>query len=199
MKKICIVMMLLATLSIHAQEKKWERAIYVGAGVMFDNHGYRTDKGLALKAGCGIGYHFDEHWSVMPGIAVRSEWENGFADAAEGADDDTFTFLDIPVLARYHTGNGVGNWTFALGPVFSFCVENDSYYIDADPSSKLGGLDKCKQFSFGLQPGVGYQLTKHFSVGVDAFIDLTNLKLCHGLTTGSKHIHDISAKVAFLF
>ena len=191
--------MLVVSLGVHAQVKKWEHNVYVGAGLMIDDHGYRTKKGLAFNAGYGLNYYFNEQWSLMPGVAVRQVSENGFADSADGADDDVFTFLDVPVVAQYHVGTGKGAWTLGLGPVFSFCVGNDTYYMDAAPGAKLNDLDKCKTFSFGLQPSVSYRLGKHFGIGLDGYISLSNMKNNHGLLSGSKHIHCIVAKAVVMF
>ena len=192
-----LVLMLMTTLATQAQERKWENKFYAGAGFMAAKGDGDSSSGLALQAGYGLMYRFAEHWSLMPGVAVRYVAENAFADSADGADDDAFTFLDIPLLVQHHVGSGKGSWTLGLGPVFSFCVGNDNYYVDADPQSPLNKLSKCKDFSLGLQPSINFQLSKHFSVGIDGHIGLTNLKRNHGLTSGSKHIHSLTAHVAW--
>ena len=194
-----LILMLLTTLNIQAQNKKWEHNIYVGAGLMMKSEDSHSHQGLSLKAGYGLGYFFNGQWSVMPGLAVRNVEENPFAEAADGADEDGFTILDVPIVARYNVGNGTGSFTFGLGPVLSFCIDNETYYIDADPSSPLNKLNKCKTFSVGLQPSISYQMLKHLSIGLDGYYCLTNIKDTHGLTGGSKHIHDVTAKIIFLF
>lgn len=199
MKQICLALLLLFALEADAQQKKWEHNVYAGAGLMMEGHGYSSETGLALQAGYGLTYRFSDQWSVRPGVALRSVLENGFADSADGADDDVFTFLDIPILGQYQVGVGKGSLTFGLGPVFSFCVDNDTYYVDAEPWSPLNKLDKCTTFSFGLQPSIDYRVWKHLSVGVDGYVSLSNLKNNHGLTSGSKHIHCLGVHVGLLF
>jgi hypothetical protein len=199
MKKICIALMLLTALAAQAQQRKWENKFYAGAGLMASKTDADNAHGLALQAGYALTYHFSRQWSLMPGVAVRNVAENGFGSSADGADDDVFTFLDIPLLVQHRVGSGKGSTTLGLGPVFSFCVDNDAYYIDAEPQSPLNKLAKCNLFSLGLQPSLDHRLTNHFSLGLDAYICLTNLKRNHGLTSGSKRIHCLTAHVAWTF
>ena len=110
--------------------------------------------------------------------------------------DDAFWFVDIPLLGRYHTGVGKRNWTFGVGPALSFCVRNETFYVDADPHSPLNHLDKCKAFTLGLQPTASYQFARHFNVGLDCFICLTDQKLHHGMASGSKYIHSFTVRMA---
>ena len=205
MKKVILAALLLASLSVGAQERKWEHRLYVGAGLMAERETDGNSSGLALKAGYGLSYHWSEQWSLKAGVAVRDVTQNGFKDvfdgfggAVDGADDDHFTFLDVPVIAHYHIGQGRGSWALGLGPVLSFCVGNETYYIDADPQSPLSRLNKCKTFALGLQPSVTYRVSRHIEIGVEATLGLTNLKRTHALTTGSKRIHDVALTVGWV-
>ena len=78
-------------------------------------------------------------------------------------------------------------------------LKNDTYYIDADPQSPLNHLDKSKRFALGLQPAVTYRLSRHWELGVEANIGLTNIKDGHGLTSGSKHVHHVMATIGVVF
>lgn len=199
MKRLLWSLMLLAALNAQAQERKWEHRFSLGAGITAEREDGRTDNGLALRAGYALAYNLSEQWSLMAGLAIRDVSENTFGDAMDGADDDHFTFLDLPLVARYHVGQGKGSWALGLGPVLSYCISNDTYYIDADPQSPLNYLDKSKRFVLGLQPAVTYRLSRHWELGVEANIGLTNIKDGHGLTSGSKHIHYVMATIGVVF
>ena len=198
MKKLLLTVLFLTSLIAGAQERKWEHRIYVGAGLMNECAEGYSGSGLALKAGYGLRYFCAEQWSLTAGVTLRDVTENAFKNTLEGADDDHFTFLDVPAIAQYHVGRGKGSWSLGLGPVFSFCIANEHYYVDADPDSPLNQLDKCKKFAFGLQPSITYQLSRRWEIGIEANIGLTNIENTHNLTIGSKHLHDVTATIGIV-
>ena len=198
-KSIIIILFLITVFSASAHEKRWENNFYLGQGFIMDYKDGEGEDGVSIVAGYGLSYRMSPHWSVMPGVAYRSVIEGGPFEYYDGHDYDSFTFLDVPLLVRYHTGVNKRYFTFGFGPVFSFCTNNDTYYMDADPRSPLNDLKKCKTFSLGLQPTVSYQFARHFSVGLDGYICLTNLKQHHNLTTGGIHIHSLTFRMAYNF
>ena len=123
--------------------------------------------------------------------------ENFFSSAKDGAASDDFVFLDVPVLAQYH----VDRWAFGLGPVFSFCVSNDTYYVDHDPNSELNGKNKIKNFYLGLQPSIKYQIGRHFRIGIDGQIGLHDVRKSYGFETQTtnKYLHNIVATIGVVF
>lgn len=140
MKKILLSLFVLMSLGTQAQ--KLEHNLYAGFGMFFQS-GKELNNGATFKVGYGLNCYFSEQWSVMPGVAYREANENMFKSAKDGASDDHFKFIDVPVVAQYHIGNGKGSWTLGLGPVFSFCVESSKYHFDADPNSPFNGVRKC--------------------------------------------------------
>lgn len=198
MKKIIIsALLLMAAVSGFSQDRKWEHNIYVAGGLLIDREWGESETGVSMKLGYGLNYYFSEHWSMMPGIDIRQDAENFFSSAKEGADSDDFVFLDIPILAQYH----LDRWTFGLGPVFSFCVSNDTYYVDHDPTSKLNGKDKIKNFYLGLQPSIKYQIGRHFRIGIDGQIGLHDVRKSYGFETQTtnKYLHNIVATIGVVF
>ena len=198
MKKIIIsALLLLVAVTGYSQDRKWEHNIYVAGGLLIDREWGESETGVSMKLGYGLNYYFSEHWSMMPGIDIRQDAENFFSSAKDGADSDDFVFLDVPVLAQYH----VDRWTFGLGPVFSFCVSNDTYYVDHDPNSKLNGKDKIKKFYLGLQPSIKYQIGRHFRIGIDGQIGLHDVRKSYGFETQTtnKYLHNIVATVGVVF
>jgi hypothetical protein len=198
MKKIIIsALLLMAAVSGFSQDRKWEHNIYVAGGLLIDREWGENDTGVSMKLGYGLNYYFSEHWSMMPGIDIRRDAENFLSSDKDGADSDDFVFLDVPVLAQYH----VDRWTFGLGPVFSFCVSNDTYYVDHDPNSELNGKNKIKDFYLGLQPSVKYRIGKHFLVGIDGQIGLHDVRKSYGFETQTtnKYLHNIVATIGVVF
>ena len=138
----------------------------------------------------------------MPGVAYREVNERGLKTCLDGSDYDHFNFIDIPIIVHYYLGGDKGSWlTFGLGPVFSFCIGNDTYYINADPKDPRNGLEKAKSFSFGLQPSITCPVGKHWKFGVEAYLNLTDMQKKYknlGIN-GSRHIHHFAATVGFIF
>lgn len=163
-----------------------------------DHSRHDNSNGLSVRLGYGLNYYFTDHISVMPAIAVRNVSENTFGDSGDGSNDDSFTFLDVPVDFQYHLSGKSKGWVLELAPVFSFALDKDKYYVDADPRSSLDGQSKIKTFHLGLQPGFLYQTGK-FRVGIESNIGLQNIENRHGLSSGSKYIHDVVASVCFHF
>ena len=154
MKKIIISsLLLLVAVTGYSQDRKWEHNIYVAGGLLIDRE-----------------------WV---GLISARDAENFFSSAKDGAASDDFVFLDVPVLAQYH----VDRWAFGLGPVFSFCVSNDTYYVDHDPNSELNGKNKIKNFYLGLQPSIKYQIGRHFRIGIDGQIGLHDVRKSYGFET----------------
>lgn len=197
MRIIVFALLLMAAVSGFSQDRKWEHNIYVAGGLLIDREWGESETGVSMKLGYGLNYYFSEHWSLMPGIDIRRDAENFFSSAKVGADSDDFVFLDVPVLAQYH----LDRWTFGLGPVFSFCVSNDTYYVDHDPNSELNGKNKIKDFYLGLQPSVKYRIGKHFLVGIDGQIGLHDVRKSYGFETQTtnKYLHNIVATIGVVF
>lgn len=198
MKRTIIALLLLIGFigAVAAQERKWEHSINLSAGLYLDGTVADYDLGVSAKLGYGVAYRFTEQFSVKTGIAQRLDMESPIkAYTYDGGDYDAFTFIEVPLVARYHTKDHV---VFGLGPVFAFCTSNDTYYIDADPQSPLNGKPKIKEFYVGLQPSIIYQW-KHFALGVEATCGLMDVKLNHGLTTGSKYLNQVMCSISYRF
>ena len=198
MKRISMALLLLVGVlgAASAQERKWEHSVNLSVGLFLDGTTLGYDYGLSTRLGYGVAYRFAERFSVKSGVAYRADMESPIkAYTYEGADYDAFEFVEVPLVARYHTKD---NLVLGLGPVFSFCTNNDTYYIDPKPDSPLNGKTKIKDCYVALQPSIMYQW-EHFSLGVEANIGLMDVKLNHGLTTGSKYLHQVMGCVAYRF
>jgi hypothetical protein len=199
-RKLITLAFLLISLSIAAQDervKKWEHFVYVGAGVFIEN-AQQHEKGFSAKIGYGLSYRFAPVFSVMAGVAYHTLGINLFEDAKEGADDDFFEFIDIPLVAQYRLPCRTGQWMLGLGPVLSIATRRDHYYVDADPTDPLNGKAKIKPIGIGLQPSTMYQW-KHLRAGVEADIGLRDMRISYGHRLGSLHLHDVNFVLGFCF
>ena len=198
-KQILMTLLFVATVGGYAQEKKWEHHLHVSSGLLIDREWEESKTGVSMNIGYGLNYYFSEHWSLMAGLDIRRDTENFFSSVGDGGDTDDFTFLDIPFSMQYH----VNRWSFGLGPVFSFCVSNDSYYIDSpnSPYSALDGKEKIKDFYVGMQPSIRYRFGRHVVLGIDGHIGLQDMKKSYDINVpiSHKYLHIIVATVGIVF
>jgi len=189
---------LLTSLLSSAQEGQIEHTIYVGGGYFWESRGSgaQTVTGASLKIGYALDYFITHNLSVMPGIALRSEMEGGFGDSDDGAADYDFTFLDIPVMLRYHFGEG-SRWAVGVGPAFSYAIHRDEIYNDADPSDPIAGQPVIKKTDFALHLNICYKLN-HWRLGIDSRIGLTDVAMKY-VGTPSRHINNVSAVIGYSF
>lgn len=190
------------TYNAGAQDQKIENNIYASLGVCFDVDSYRfkTECGLVSKLGYGLNYYFTEKISTMVGVVWHGHSESLLNTNMDGGDFDDFDFLDFPLIFQGHYETlGKGKVMLGVGPVFSFCVGNDDYYIDSDPNDPLNGMEKIKNFNWSIMPCIAYEL-KHFRIGMDVNIGLRNIRHTNnGLCDGSKRIHDVCLTVGAKF
>lgn len=195
---ILTTLLMLSSIALNAQEKKFEHNIYVSGGLLIDKTSGDTEKGMSIKVGYGLNYYFSDKLSIMPGVALRQVVVQPFT-SSEGGDDDVFTFLDVPIIMQYHFLEGNNAWVFGLGPVLSFCVNNDQYYYDARPyDSAFPSTDKIQNFNVGIQPSIMYQTGK-FRIGVEGNAGLLNIAKQRPYSSDTKHIHDIVASIYYHF
>lgn len=187
---------LLFSLSAAAQNKRFEHNFYVGLG--YATEFANEEAPIAFHVGYGLNCYLSPHWSIMPGIGYRAKFEVGDDEVGIGSYD--CSFIDILVLIQYHLSNPrKSGLVVECGPVFSFIASNNQYYIDADPNHPLNDKDIYRSFDFGLQPGIYYQMGKHWRLGVQGHIGLLNLQKDYPGTTGSYHFHDCALTLNFHF
>lgn len=199
MRKLALmVMLLLASAGMKAQEKKWEHQVFISSGILFNRDDGSSETGLSAQLGYGLNHFLSEKFSLMPGIVLRYASDNGFKRSLEGADDDNFFFADIPLMALYHVSGHANGWVLGIGPVFSFALDKDDYYNDANPNDPLNGKSQIKTFGLGLQPSVTHKLGR-FRLGVEGHINLTNMLEKYDRVSSSKHLHHVVASLYYRF
>lgn len=189
--------LLCMALSAQAQHRPITHHAFAGLGLLIDSEGSHSNVGITAKAGYGMNIRLSERWSVMPGVGVREMTERPFYDE-DGGDDDHFVFLDVPVMLQYHLSATPDGWMFGLGPVFSFCLDNEHHYVNAIPDGYYSEQNKIHTFSVGVQSGVAYQF-KHFRIGIEGNIGLADIARKDKRFTESKHLHDVMLVVGYRF
>jgi len=178
------------------QGKRIEHNFYIGLG--YATEFADEEAPIAFHVGYGLNYYLTRHWSVMPGIGYRAKFEVGDVTGKEGAYD--CSYIDIPVLIQYHLSNPrKSGLVVECGPVFSFIASNNQYYNGADPNYPLNDRDIYRPFDFGLQPGIYYQMGKHWRLGLQGHVGLLNLEKDYPGVSGSFHFHDLTATLNFHF
>ncbi len=178
------------------QGKRIEHNFYIGLG--YATEFADEEAPIAFHVGYGLNYYLTRHWSVMPGIGYRAKFEVGDVTGKEGAYD--CSYIDIPVLIQYHLSNPrKSGLVVECGPVFSFIASNNQYYNGADPNYPLNDRGIYRPFDFGLQPGIYYQMGKHWRLGLQGHVGLLNLEKDYPGVSGSFHFHDLTATLNFHF
>ena len=179
-----------------------EQNIYFSSGIykgveIVGNHRYK-DIGLTIKLGYGINYYFNDYFSIFPSVAYHSDMGSAL-NVKDGADDDDFSFIDVPIIFQARIdAEGGGKLMLGVGPVFSFLVENDQYYIDSDPWNPLDGKDKIKNFNFSISPCLAYEL-KHFRIGVELQFGLIDVEKKYDNVSGEKYLNNYCLNFAYKF
>ena len=178
------------------QGKRIEHNFYIGLG--YATEFADEEAPIAFHVGYGLNYYLTRHWSVMPGIGYRAKFEVGDVTGKEGAYD--CSYIDIPVLIQYHLSNPrKSGLVVECGSVFSFIASNNQYYNGADPNYPLNDRDIYRPFDFSLQPGIYYQMGKHWRLGLQGHVGLLNLEKDYLGVSGSYHFHDLTATLNFHF
>ena len=204
MKKLLLsIALVLGMNSIaQAQTKKFEHNIYWSAGMVTEASHYGSTNGYSFRTGYGLNCYFSEKFSLMPCITLRQEIETlSFNEEQAGAyvahkcgDDAMPERLDAigrEVIRK-------AKILFGVGPMFSYCIGKDSYYIDAVPDHWLNGKEKLNDFSVGVQPSIMFEFWK-MRIGVEGNIGLTNVRKKYDLSFENTYIHGIVGTVNFHF
>lgn len=199
MKKLLlsIALVLGLNVAVQAQTKKFEHNIYWSAGMVTEASHYGSTNGYSFRTGYGLNCYFSEKFSLMPCITLRQEIET-LSFNEDGADPFCYTFVDVPVMAQFHLSAGKCKWVFGVGPMFSYCIGKDSYYIDAVPEQWLDDNDKLNTFSVGVQPSIMFDFWK-MRIGVEGNIGLTNVRKKYDYNYENTYIHGIVGTVNFHF
>ena len=179
----------MAGISAKAQESN----ILIGTGLFGEtgDHAQDTFPGLVLRLSYGLDVSISDQWSVMPGVGIRTQMAKVNEIGWDGGDPDGMSMADVFFQARYHFVSGRARVVLGLGPQFSYMVQPDKYYIDADPFDPRGGKEKFKKWDISLQPSLVLQDGRHWQWGFEASVGLRNMMRPYPEynVSGSVHLH----------
>ena len=183
--------------------KRLENNFQLGGGLFLES-GYlarEENPGAVLRLSYGLDIRFNDQWSVMPGVGIRTQLSQIDHFMAVGNDPDGMSLADVFVTARYHIESDGARMVVGLGPALSVMTSPDTYYVDADPSDPLNGKEKFKRYDIGFQPSITFLSGKHFQWGFEGSIGLLNAMRQYPeyTRTGSVHLHYIAVTCGWHF
>lgn len=187
---------LLCARPVQAQDRLLETDIQFGLGGFSS---ISQDAGAVIQASLGLDIRLNERFSLMPFVGARLMSEGLLYIGAEGADYDFFNMLELGAAVRYHFADAPV--ILGVAPYFSHMSDQDTYYVDADPSDPLNGQPKLKPSDFGFKPGVYVDIRKHMRLGLEASIGLKNslIQYPEYHRTGTWHACSAVAVLSFHF
>ena len=142
MKKIILTMAAVFAVSFaNAQDKKGgssDMKFGVKAGYLSSNFTGDFDGGDARSSfyiGGLVDFAVSEKFHVQPELLY----------SVEGADEDSMTFLRLPIMAKYYVADG---FSLQAGPEFAFKIAAENELTD----------EFTKSLDYGLGIGAGYEL-----------------------------------------
>lgn len=189
MKKYFIIALLLTLMtSGMAQDRKWEHSVSAGLGQALEDF---RDLGsvYSLKAGYGLNRQLAQQWSIQTGLAIRTTASYGYL----------YSYLDLPVALQYRSIDIDGTWLLGLGPVVSYCINNDEYDAISTLDEHLEGEKMYKDFVLGLQPSIAYRPGRHWQIGAEANINLTNIGRPLGQASNNYRVYSILITASYVF
>ena len=181
MKKILFpIIAILFVQILSAQEtKRLENNILLGSGVFLES-GPRAEEyspGLVFRLSYGLDIRLNERWSVMPGAGLRGQGGpvRHIGRQYDGGNDDSMSLADFFIFGWFHVLKSEASpAAIGIAPVFSYMIDPDEYYIDADPDHPLSGRDKFNRMDIGIRPSIRFFTGKHFQWGLEGQIGLMN-------------------------
>ena len=191
-----------ASAQLNADRKRFESNICFGAG-MFAETGNPVDRpGVVLRLSYGLDIRFNDNWSLMPGVGLKSQVSDIAHLGWVGGDADQMSAIDLSCIARHHYSVFNDETVIGLGPQITYMFHPDRYYYDADPSDPIGNKEKFHRFDICLQPSIQCSTSKHSYWGIEAIIGLRNMMVqypFHSWTTGNIHLHNVMFIYGWIF
>lgn len=199
MKRILVIVLLCAaSLLSGAQEKKVDHSFQLGGGYYFRTLKYskaRTEaEGVAVQFSYGADFLLGKRWSVMPSIGISSVIET--ASPKMGGTTDRSSDIEFAVLARYRFAK---RCIAGLGPMLSYSFDGTDYPVSIDDGGRRGRTRIYTPFSLSVKPQFAVDLGKHWRVGAESAIGLSNTYRDSGNTGISSHLYYFLATVGFHF
>lgn len=171
MKKIILTMAAVFAVSFaNAQDKKGgssDMKFGVKAGLNNSNYTGDADSDAATSFYVGglVDFAVSEKFHVQPELLY----------SVEGADEDSMTFLRLPIMAKYYVADG---FSLQAGPEFAFKIAAENDLTD----------EFSKSLDYGLGLGAGYELESGLFFDARYNLGLANISDVDGFDVGTSSI-----------
>ena len=172
MKKIILTMAAVFAVSFaNAQDKKGgssDMKFGVKAGLNNSNYTGDADSDAATSFYVGglVDFAVSEKFHVQPELLY----------SVEGADEDSMTFLRLPIMAKYYVADG---FSLQAGPEFAFKIAAENELTD----------EFSKSLDYGLGLGAGYELESGLFFDARYNLGLANISDVDGADAGMSSIN----------
>ncbi|PJE42219.1 MAG: hypothetical protein CUR32_05310 [Flavobacterium sp.] len=171
MKKIILTMAAVFAVSFaNAQDKKGGSSdMKFGVKAGLNNSNYTgdadTDAATSFYVGGLVDFAVSEKFHVQPELLY----------SVEGADEDSMTFLRLPIMAKYYVADG---FSLQAGPEFAFKIAAENELTD----------EFTKSLDYGLGIGAGYELESGLFFDARYNLGLANISDVDGFDVGTSSI-----------
>ncbi|MEY2629868.1 MAG: hypothetical protein RLZZ469_764 [Bacteroidota bacterium] len=171
MKKVILTMAAVLAVSFaNAQDKKGgssDMKFGVKAGLNNSNYTGDADSDAATSFYVGglVDFAVSEKFHVQPELLY----------SVEGADEDSMTFLRLPIMAKYYVADG---FSLQAGPEFAFKIAAENELTD----------EFSKSLDYGLGLGAGYELESGLFFDARYNLGLANISDVDGFDVGTSSI-----------
>ena len=160
----------LAVSFANAQDKKGgssDMKFGVKAGLNNSNYTGDADSDAATSFYVGglVDFAVSEKFHVQPELLY----------SVEGADEDSMTFLRLPIMAKYYVADG---FSLQAGPEFAFKIAAENELTD----------EFSKSLDYGLGLGAGYELESGLFFDARYNLGLANISDVDGFDVGTSSI-----------
>ena len=204
MKKFLLMaVMAVAALTASAQKGEFHVTPHIALGYTHITNGGDFESNLSGKVGADVEYMVSDAFGLSLGLDydyIRSLNYTEKIGSEESKIYTDYSYLNIPVLAQYHFGEG---WAIKAGvqPMFLLAADLNADYKGSNASAYKKGSIKDAYESFVLAVPVGISYTFDSDVTVDLRCNIPTGRMDKDMGNGldSNRMIDVAVSVGYRF
>lgn len=210
MKKTIVFIFLLFSISVFAQQNKWDVGIVGGPGItaLTTNYAYKPDPNIGFYTGLSGQYNFNAHFAIHTELAFDrkgTKVDITFSDrngnkTGTGKQVNQFNYLTLPILFRATIGNKV-KYFLQAGSYVSYLLnatfKNSSSIDDPRLNLNINETSHTTPMDFGMSAGLGVLIPvkEKFAISCElrgnyGFVDVFNRH--------SSNVYELNESLNFL-
>ncbi|WP_228851898.1 porin family protein [Aegicerativicinus sediminis] len=196
MKKICLLTVLILSMSIGA--KAQELHFGIKGGLNFATVGGDDTEDLKMRTAFHLGalmeVRFSEVFAIQPEVLYSAQGTSGEEDGLDV--DIKMDYINVPIMAKYNFSE---KFSVEAGPQIGFLVstkaKTDGVEVDLDE------YDLFNDFDFGLAVGLSYKIMPNLFVSGRYNLGLSNINNDSGdfESEGSNQNNVIQLSIGYMF